>query len=105
MIAQTPTAPYYAVIFTSQKKDNTEGYEATANKMFDMIEDQEGFLGLEHAGGDSSINISYWKDVQSIMAWRQNQDHKAAQEQGKAEWYAGYKVRICQVQRDYDMGM
>ena len=49
MIAKTPKPPYYAVIFTSTKTDNTEGYDKMADKMLELAKTQTGFLGFESA--------------------------------------------------------
>jgi len=45
MIAQTPNPPYYAVIFSSIKSDQTEGYDAMAESMANMVVSQPGYLG------------------------------------------------------------
>jgi hypothetical protein len=34
--APTPEPPYYAVIFTSQRTEGDNGYEAMAQAMFDL---------------------------------------------------------------------
>jgi hypothetical protein len=36
LIAKTPTPPYYAVIFSSHKTDDTEGYAETAARMVEL---------------------------------------------------------------------
>jgi len=48
------------------------------------------------------ITVSYWKDLESIQAWRENADHTLAQQHGKDVWYKEFKTRICKVERDYD---
>jgi len=103
-IAETPKAPYYAVIFTSVK-DTTkseEDYAEQVKLMRDLAEKQSGFLGFETAESELEISISYWEDVNSIMAWKMNTDHLESQKKGKNSFYDSYKVRIAQVQRDYD---
>ena len=34
--------------------------------------------------------------------WKNNQLHKKAQKLGKTKWYKEYKLRICEVEREYD---
>jgi heme-degrading monooxygenase HmoA len=102
MIANTPQPPYYAVVFTSERTDENDGYEDTANRMVELAKDQEGFLGIESAREQLGITVSYWRDLDSIRKWKMNTEHLMAQQKGKSEWYKNYKTRICLVERDYD---
>ncbi len=103
MISNTPAPPYYAVIFTSTLKADADGqaYGQMADKMEELALDQPGYLGIESARSELGITVSYWRDLASIKAWKENAAHHFAQEKGKAEWYAQYKVRIAKVERDY----
>lgn len=99
MLARTPPAPYYAVIFTSVRADGDEdAYMATARKMFEMAHAQDGFLGVEYAPG---ITISYWRDEASILAWKRVSEHMEAQRMGREAWYAAFNLRVARVERDY----
>ena len=102
MIAKTPSAPYYAVIFTSIASDSRENYEEMAKEMINLVATQPGFLGYESASSDLSITVSYWEDLNSISLWKQQKDHQIAQTKGRSTWYSKYKVRICKVERDYE---
>jgi hypothetical protein len=53
MIASTPQPPYYAVIFTSILDGHDPCYEATAEKMIELAQLQEGFLGVESARNEN----------------------------------------------------
>ncbi len=100
-IAQTPQPPYYAVIFTSLRTDVAEGYGETAVHMLNLAAQQPGFLGVESAREEVGITISYWADLESIQAWKQNAEHLIAQERGRKDWYHAYNTRIAKVERDY----
>ncbi|MCP4418085.1 MAG: antibiotic biosynthesis monooxygenase [Chloroflexi bacterium] len=101
-IAQTPQPPYYAVIFTSLRTEGDCGYGEMAERMIELAAQQLGFLGVESAREDVGITVSYWADLESIKAWKQNAEHLIAQEQGQAIWYEAYKTRIAKVERDYE---
>ena len=94
--------PYYAVIFTSNLTDNTQGYSEMAQKMKDLAKQQPGYVDFESARGDIGITISYWESLEAIAKWKSNTDHLFAQQKGIKDWYAWYKVRICLVEREYD---
>jgi len=102
MIANTPITPYYAVIFTSLRTEDDQGYDKTSDRMVMLAKEQKGFLGLESVRNALGITISYWDSLESIKAWKQVGEHLSAQKKGKKDWYKAYKVRICKVERDYD---
>lgn len=101
--AQTPIAPYYAVIFSSKRTRIDQGYEEMAKKMVSIAEDQPGFLGYESARSTTGlgITVSYWESEESIAAWKQHADHRLAQERGRSDWYEHYEVRVARVERAY----
>ncbi len=101
LIADTPTPPYYAVIFSSQRNDDIEGYAETAARMVELAAQQPGFLGVESAREDLGITVSYWSDLESIKQWKAHAEHRVAQQMGMDKWYSSYKTRIALVQRDY----
>ena len=101
MIANTPSPPYYAVIFTSVKNDNPVGYAEMADKMYALAAQQPGFLGVESAREEIGITVSYWMSPEAIHSWKQHVDHRLAQKLGREQWYTHYKTRICRVEKEY----
>ncbi|WP_395610900.1 antibiotic biosynthesis monooxygenase family protein [Pseudomonas sp. B22129] len=102
MIANTPAAPYYAVIFSSLRTDGDQGYGQAALRMLELAQAQPGFLGVESAREDGlGITVSYWASEAAILAWKQQAEHRAVREQGRATWYAAFQTRVCKVERAY----
>ena len=101
MIAQTPEPPYYAVIFTSVRTEGDNGYAETADRMVELAQQQDGFLGVESARNEVGITVSYWRDLESIKRWKEHAEHSFAREKGRSEWYKSFKTRIAKVERDY----
>lgn len=102
MIANTPKPPYYAVIFSSIRSDEDNGYDEMSEKMMELAKKEEGFLGIESARNELGITVSYWKDLESIKKWKNNPEHKIAQEKGREIWYSSFKTRIAKIESDYD---
>jgi len=100
MFANTPKPPYYAVIFTSIKSSERDGYDEMAERMWHLAHQQPGFLGAESASEDLSITVSYWQDLDAIKAWKHHGEHLQAQQQGREQWYNGFKLRIARVEQD-----
>ena len=101
MIAPTPTPPYYAVIFTSVRTVVDNNYAGIAQRMVELAEQQPGYLGHESARNELGITVSYWSSLEAIQNWKMNTEHLNAQQNGREEWYAQYKTRVCKVERDY----
>ena len=99
--ANTPAPPYYAVIFTSMRTEQDNGYGEMADKMVALAQEQPGYLGHESAREEIGITVSYWENLEAIRNWKQQIDHLVAQQKGREIWYASYKTRICKVERDY----
>ena len=58
MISNTPTPPYYAVIFSTVRTTDTKGYAKMNALMNALAVEQEGFLGMENAQSDIGMTIS-----------------------------------------------
>jgi heme-degrading monooxygenase HmoA len=93
---------YYAVIFTNELSEDTEGYSEMATKMEELAKKQPGYLGFESARDGLGISISYWESLQDIQHWKENMDHLEAQTTGRNRWYKWYKTRICKIEREYE---
>ena len=100
-IVQTPAPPYYAVIFTSIKTGNEDGYKETLEKMLQLAAKHPGYIGIESARSEIGITVSYWESTDAIRSWKQQSEHLLAQKKGREKWYEHYRVRVCKVERDY----
>lgn len=98
--ADTPTPPYYAVIFTSLRTEGDNGYAEMAKHIAELAKQQPGFLGMESARNELGITVSYWESPEAIKAWKENLDHRQAQSRAH-EWYKSFRVRVCRVEREY----
>ena len=98
-----PKPPYYAVIFTSTRtSEDDQGYATMAQAMEDLARTQPGFIDFESARDGLGISVSYWDSLEAIAQWKQKTEHWLAQQKGKELWYSWYKIRVCQVEREYE---
>src|ERR1700736_3774884 len=102
-IARTPQAPYYAIIFTSQRTDGDRGYGQMADRMVSLAAQMPGFLGVESVrdANGFGITVSYWESEDAIRQWKAQSEHQPAQAAGKKVWYADYLIRVAKVERSY----
>ena len=101
--AETPKAPYYAVIFTTVRTaEEDHAYAQTSDEMMRLVAEQPGFLGVETARGADGlgITVSYWTSPEAIAAWRANADHRTAQRLGRETFYRSYRLRVAVVESD-----
>lgn len=99
MISSNDKAGHYAVIFTSKKGDDLEGYGDMAAQMVDLASQQPGFVGIESFGEPPfGTTISYWESREAIAAWGRNADHRLAQQAGHGRFYETFALRICRIE-------
>ena len=103
--APLPEVPYYAVVFSSLRTTGDDGYDAMSERMVELAQKQDGFLGAESSRDVSGfgITVSYWKDEESIRNWKSHAEHRIAQETGTAHRYEHYITRVCKVERSYSL--
>lgn len=96
-----PSGNYYAVIFSSTKSDNLEGYAEMDELTLKLAQEQEGFLGYEScSNGNKGIFISYWQSMEHIGVWRNNMTHVKAKSNA-GQWYDRYLSQICRVESSH----
>lgn len=67
----------------------------------------DGFLSVERFESVSRpghyLSLSFWRDEEAVRAWRNQAAHRAGQQQGRDSVFAGYRLRVAQVLRDYGL--
>jgi heme-degrading monooxygenase HmoA len=99
-----PEPPYYAVIITSTLSGaDPEGYTAMNKRMAELGRAQPGYLGRESmvAPDGSDLTVLYYRDAESVTAWKQHPEHLEAQRLGKERWYSRYHIEVAKVERAY----
>ena len=72
-----------------------------------MLEGIDGFISVERfqslVDQNKVLSLSFWRDEEAVKAWRNTQEHRQAQKAGRGGIFAGYRLRIAHVVRDYGM--
>lgn len=97
-----------AVIFEVEPAEGQRGaYLDMAAKMRPLLDGIDGFISIERfqslADPAKLLSLSFFRDEAAIAAWRTLPAHRGAQEAGRGGIFAGYRLRIAGVIRDYGM--
>jgi heme-degrading monooxygenase HmoA len=65
-----------------------------------------GYLGYKVFTADDGerVSIIEFESLESEQAWRDHPEHRRAQQRGRAEFYAGYRIQVCDVRQDRSFG-
>ena len=92
----------YAVIFTATVGGQDSRYRKMAGQLRDLAIADFGCTDFISATeGEQEIAISYWPDEASIKNWKQQAEHKVAQQFGREGWYKHYQVEVVKILRSY----
>lgn len=97
-----------AVIFEVEPEEGRrDDYLDIAAQMRPLVEQVEGFISVERFQSITDPNkmlaLSFFRDEAAIEAWRRLEAHRGAQEAGREGIFAGYRLRIAHVMRDYGL--
>lgn len=95
--------PYIAVVFTSVRTQGDDGYGDMSDHMVDLVNQVDGFLGMESVRGSDGrgITVGYFRDDEALKTWRENLEHREAMQLGREKWYDEYSLHISRVERSY----
>ncbi|MBV2091528.1 MAG: antibiotic biosynthesis monooxygenase [Candidatus Thiodiazotropha sp. (ex Ctena orbiculata)] len=92
----------YAVIFKAVIGDLDPTYHETASQLRRRATELYGCISFESfMEGDREISISYWRDEEQIVKWRNDQAHLKAQRMGREKWYRSYQVQVVELIKQY----
>jgi heme-degrading monooxygenase HmoA len=71
------------------------------------LEKVDGFISVERYESLTEkgklLSLSTWRDDAAVRAWRNVAEHRVAQAKGRDSVFAGYRLRVASVMRDYGM--
>ena len=97
-----------AVIFeVTPRPGRAEAYFDLAAALKPALEKIDGFLSVERFESLTTpgkyVSLSFWRDEAAVEAWYRHAGHRAAQNTGKADIFADFRIRVAQVLRDYTL--
>ncbi len=97
-----------AVIFEVEPAEGQRAaYLDIAASLRRHLEAIPGFISVERFESltvpGKILSLSFFEDEEAVAAWRRTPEHRAAQSAGRNRHFAGYRLRIAGVIRDYGM--
>jgi heme-degrading monooxygenase HmoA len=97
-----------AVIFEVEAKPGKDrDYFDLAAKLRPELEKVDGFISVERFRSltreGKYASLSFWRDEDAVKRWREHAGHRLAQERGKEEIFADFRIRVAKVVRDYTL--
>ncbi|MFZ6708632.1 antibiotic biosynthesis monooxygenase family protein [Undibacterium sp. TC9W] len=97
-----------AVIFeVIPHAENNQEYLDIAAGLAPLLREMDGFISIERFQSlidpGKILSLSFWRDEAAVANWRNTEEHRAAQSQGRDHVFAGYRLRIASVVRDYGL--
>ncbi len=80
-------------------------FKAASKHMQEQVKKYDGFLGetpcYSIENENMLVSLFYWRDRESIKAWREDSEHLKTQQLGREKIFASYKIRVCALEREY----
>ncbi len=90
----------YAVIFRATIAELDGEYHRLAEHMKKRAFEKYGCLDfVSVTQDDQEVAISYWETREQIHAWKNDPEHRIAQQKGSTRWYQSYKIEVCEIIR------
>lgn len=91
--------------------DDDEAYQEyleESARLRELLPSVDGFAGIERFASEKEsrhfLAIGYFTGEDAVAAWRNHPVHRRAQSLGRSRFFAGYRLRMAEVVRDYGPG-
>jgi heme-degrading monooxygenase HmoA len=97
-----------AVIFeVVPREGRADAYFELAAGLRAQLEAIDGFISVERFQSLTQpgkvLSLSFWRDEDAVRRWRELEAHRTAQQAGRQQLFADYRLRVAQVLRDYGL--
>lgn len=97
--------PVVVVVFTITPRADVDvaEYEKTSAEMVELVSAMPGFLGMDYGESEGrELLVARFESHEALKAWREQPDHVVAQRLGREEFFAHYRIDVCEVVRSYE---
>lgn len=84
-----------------------QDYLEIAATLAPRLREMDGFISIERfqslSQPEKILSLSFWRDEAAVAQWRNTDEHRVAQSQGRQQIFENYRLRIAAVSRDYGL--
>jgi heme-degrading monooxygenase HmoA len=89
------------------KKERKKEYLALVAYLKKQLTGINGFISIEPfqslTDHNKLLSLSFWKDEASVTQWRNLEDHRYSQSEGRDSLFSDYCIRVGNIIRDYSL--
>ena len=92
------------VVFRSRLRPGVEQeVERVGARMYELATRMPGFVSYRdyQAADGEAVTVVEFESTETLKAWREHPEHKAAQAAGRERFFESYRIQVCRVERDY----
>jgi len=91
------------VVFRSRlRPEHAEEFHALADRMLEIARSMPGFVSYEvYAAEDGRrCSVIEFESPETLRAWREHPEHRAAQQLGREKFYEEYSLHVAELDRE-----
>ena len=79
-----------------------QDYHDMAAEMLETARAMPGFVEFKsfRAEDGERLSVIWWRDEETMSAWRNHPRHRIAQRAGREKWYSEYRIEVAEVKRE-----
>ena len=93
------------IVFRARLKPNVdqEALVRLGQRMYELASTMPGYLSYKDFASEDGENVSIieFESLETLAAWREQPEHKSAQQRGREEFFSEYHIQVCAPVRDY----
>jgi heme-degrading monooxygenase HmoA len=93
------------IVFRSRLRAGVdEEITEVGQRMYALASAMPGFISYKDfvAADGENVSIVEFESLETLAAWREQAEHRAAQQLGREKFFAEYRIQVCTPVRDYD---
>jgi heme-degrading monooxygenase HmoA len=85
------------------RPEHEKEYAEWAKRIHDLAVKTPGFVSIKTFAAEDGerVSIVEFESEETLRNWREQPDHRQAQELGRKRFYSEYQIQVCQPIRDY----
>lgn len=93
------------IVFRTRLKPDVDlaAMSQVGQRMYELGSAMPGFISYKDFVADDGENVTIveFESDESLAAWRDHPEHKEAQRRGREEFFEGYHIQVCSIDREY----